>query len=137
AHRAPTDDVRVRRALNISMNRPDLINKVPRRGALTMTIPHAGNPDYGIKPEDMPAHYAEPDVAEAKKLLAAAGFADGLKISRGEDGNPADAEVIREHWAAIGVELEIVTYAAGTYSPRDLDYPHHVYLGPAGPYPDP
>ncbi|HSJ56585.1 MAG TPA: ABC transporter substrate-binding protein, partial [Anaerolineae bacterium] len=70
---APFDDVRVRRAFALSTDRDHLAN-VTLAGALA---PATG----GFVPPGMPGHLPgtalAPDVAQARELLAAAGFPDG------------------------------------------------------------
>ena len=73
AKRKPYDDPRVRKALTLVLDRDRIVNAVTRLGevpAFTITPPGTGDnyqPPAGLRP----------DIAEAKRLLAAAGFPDG------------------------------------------------------------
>ncbi|MES2468122.1 MAG: peptide ABC transporter substrate-binding protein [Verrucomicrobiota bacterium] len=73
AKRKPYDDPRVRKALTLVLDRDRIVNAVTRLGevpAFTITPPGTG--DNYQPPAGLP-----PDIAEAKRLLAEAGFPDG------------------------------------------------------------
>lgn len=136
----PMNDVRVRRALQISIDRADLINKVITTGWPVMSIPWQTLPDYGIAVKDMPAHYRAPDIAEAKKLLSAAGLSNGFTLELHDipassfTGNAA--EVLREQWKAIGADFKNIQHPPGWSSPAE-NYPGHFGGAPWTSYPDP
>ena len=73
AKRKPYDDPRVRKALTLVLDRDRIVNAVTRLGevpAFAITPPGTGDnyqPPAGLRP----------DIAEAKRLLAEAGFPDG------------------------------------------------------------
>lgn len=74
--KAPLDDARVRKAINLAINR-DQFTKVTTLGL--------GSPASSLLPKEYWAHnpslkYTQ-DVARAKELLAAAGYPDGLELS--------------------------------------------------------
>ena len=68
----PLDQVKVRRALALSIDRQQLVEKITMAGEL---------PAYSYTPPDVNGYHAEPmlryDVAQARALLAAAGYPDG------------------------------------------------------------
>jgi oligopeptide transport system substrate-binding protein len=70
--RKPFDDVRVRRALAMAIDRQQIVDKVAKGGQL---------PAYALTPPDpygyQPKAAIEYDVTKARSLLAAAGYADG------------------------------------------------------------
>jgi oligopeptide transport system substrate-binding protein len=73
AKRKPYDDPRVRKALTLVLDRDRIVNAVTRLGevpAFTITPPGTGD-NY------QPPAGLHPDITEAKRLLAAAGFPDG------------------------------------------------------------
>ena len=73
AQRKPYDDPRVRKALTLVLDRDRIVNAVTRLGeipAFAITPPGAG--DNYQPPAGLP-----PDIAEAKRLLAEAGYPDG------------------------------------------------------------
>jgi len=80
----PFNDVRVRQALSLALDRDELIKTLfEGRGSLNNAVP-AGLESWHLDPRsaDMGpnAKYYKRDVDAAKKLLADAGHADGLKV---------------------------------------------------------
>ena len=71
--RKPFDDVRVRKALNLAIDREQITRDVMRLGQLPQT--HFVPP--GIRGYEPPETAISFDVAQARKLLAEAGFPDG------------------------------------------------------------
>ncbi len=97
--RPPLDDIRVRMALNLSVDRPLLVEQVTRGGQ---------RPAYGYTPDGM-SGYSTPqplsyDVEKAKALLAEAGFPNGegfppmdILINTSENHKKI-GEAIQEMW---------------------------------------
>lgn len=77
--RKPFDDPRVRKALALAVDRQLLVDKVTKGGQLPGTgfVP-AGVPGYP------PSDIAETDIAEAKRLLAEAGYPNGKGFPKTE-----------------------------------------------------
>lgn len=113
--RPPLDDVRVRRALSLAINRDALVSKVVRgagKPAYVFTPPGAG---YAA---DVPAFMqvatqAERE-AEAKRLLAAAGYEGGKGfpmlelMTTSRDVQRVMAETIQAMWKEVlGIHVEI------------------------------
>jgi oligopeptide transport system substrate-binding protein len=105
--RAPLDHPLVRRALALALDRPALVDQVLRGGqqsALTFVPPGLGGyaPSAGFKP----------DVAEARRLLAEAGYPEGkglpvLELSTWT--NTPVLEAIQQMWRReLGVQTTIV-----------------------------
>lgn len=104
--KAPFNDVRVRKALNMAINREQL--QAVALGGGGRLAP------YGISPyapqwrddDPLPAY----DVEGAKKLLAEAGFPNGLDVTltcrEGDYQKPA-SEVVQANWAEIGVNCKV------------------------------
>jgi peptide/nickel transport system substrate-binding protein len=115
--RKPLDDVRVRRALDLALDRNEIIQKGIGKADLSGPIP-AGHPSYALKPEELPAHYSKPDLDGARQLLAQAGQANGFKIRlQVEGGHPYNerlCQVMQQNWKKIGVDAEIIVYPAGS-----------------------
>lgn len=112
----PLADSRVRKALDMATDRQDMIEKA-RFGAAELTgfIP-AGQGDWSIALDKLPAWYAARDVEGAKALLAEAGVSDltiEIKCSRPEQ--VAIALVAKENWAEIGVNAEVLQMEYGAY----------------------
>ena len=107
--RAPFNDVRVRRAFALAVNREDLVNHVTRGGqqpAYNYTPP--GFPDYHPK-----AHITG-TLEDARRLLAEAGYPEGRGLPAVEihfntsENHQAIAEAIQAMWRRnLGVEVTL------------------------------
>ena len=137
----PYDDVRVRKALSMAVNKAAILDAV-FQGSGTA----AKNPipptiwSYNDAIVDDPY-----DPEAAKKLLAEAGIT-GLKpklwampVSRPYNPNAKRmAEMIQADWKAVGVDAEIVSYEWGEYLKRTKEGEHEtVLLGWTGDNGDP
>ena len=109
--RPPLDDVRVRRALSLAIDRDSLVNDVVRgagRAASCFTPPGAGyDASFALAPR-------LDQVAQARALLAAAGYPEGagfptLEImTTSRDVQRIMAETIQSMWQKIlGIHVEI------------------------------
>ncbi len=102
----PFDDVRVRKALNMAINREQL-QAVALGGGGKLT-------PYGISPYAPQWSDQDPlpdyDVEGARKLLAEAGFPNGFDVTltcrEGDYQKPA-SEVVQANWAEIGVNCKV------------------------------
>ena len=106
----PTKDVRVRRALSLGTDRKGVIDTVLfGYGEVGTKIP-CGEIPYGwCEGKDPPLPYYQYDPEQAKKLLADAGYPNGLDLTV-QVSLPLDvqtAEVLAEQWKKIGVNLKI------------------------------
>ncbi len=102
----PLDDVRVRQALSLAIDRKTIVDRV-LHGFATVTGTQAGPFDFGYKAEPLPAY----DPARAKQLLAEAGYPNGFSVSMQVPRryiNSADVgQVIAQEFAAIGVKADL------------------------------
>jgi len=102
----PLDDVRVRQALSLAIDRKTIVERV-LRGFATVTGTQSGPFDFGYKAEPLPAY----DPARAKQLLAEAGYPNGFPIRMQVPRryiNSADVgQVIAQEFAAIGVKADL------------------------------
>jgi dipeptide transport system substrate-binding protein len=118
----PLDNVEVRRALDMAINKKAIIESVYQG---------AGQPAKAPMPPtqwsyDGNLKMASYDTAKAKALLAKAGFPNGFDITLWampvqRPYNPNAklmAEMIQSDWAKIGVKAKIVTYEWGEYIKR-------------------
>jgi peptide/nickel transport system substrate-binding protein/oligopeptide transport system substrate-binding protein len=112
--RGPLRDPNVRRALNQAVNVPEILRTVwsGRGVAATGSIPPAlGGSDAGRKP------YAY-DTAAARRLLRAAGFANGFAVQLWRSGTNVEfgrvAQAIQAQLAGVGVQVEIVSRDASS-----------------------
>lgn len=115
--KAPFDDARVRKALAMSINRQELVDRVTRGGQF---------PAYGLTPP-LSGLYPkvvafEEDVAAAKALLAEAGFPDGkgfptfTLIYNTSEGHKKIAEYVQQKWAeTLGIDCAIENQEWATF----------------------
>jgi oligopeptide transport system substrate-binding protein len=97
--RKPLDDVRVRRALSLAMDRGELTSRLLAGGE---------QPAYSLVPPGMPGYEAprceKENVEKARQLLAEAGYAGGRGFPQLEitfnthEGHQAIAQLIRKQW---------------------------------------
>ncbi len=122
----PLDDVRVRRALALALDRRQLVEHVTRGGQ---------EPAYNLTPPDIAGYTARArlteDLAEARRLLAAAGFPDGKGFPHLEllyntnDGHRQIAEAVQQMWKkGLGIEVSLANQEAKVWSDtmRQLNY---------------
>jgi oligopeptide transport system substrate-binding protein len=124
--RKPLDDVRVRRALALALDREEI----------TRTATAAGEvPALSLVPPGMP-HYDAPtlgseDVAEARRLLAAAGYPDGRGFPKLQilynthEAHQTIAELVRKQWQhnlGINVDTRNEEWASYQSSVRQMQY---------------
>jgi ABC-type transport system substrate-binding protein len=108
----PLNDVRVRRALNMAIDKTRIVRIINNRAV----------PANQVLPPLMPGYdkaytgYAF-DREQAKKLLAEAGYPNGFRttlFANNTDPNPRIAQAIQQDLAAIGVRVELKTQAQST-----------------------
>jgi peptide/nickel transport system substrate-binding protein len=139
--RAPFDDLKVRQAVAMAINKAEIIAALypPTAEAATQFVPPGifGHTD-GLA--DWPY-----DPGRARELLTEAGYADGFQtalwvmpVSRGYYPNPDRVgEAIQANLATVGVQAEIITYDWGTYLDRVFAGEADLFLlGWMADYPD-
>jgi peptide/nickel transport system substrate-binding protein len=124
----PWNDKRVRQALSMSLDRDGYlkVQDLTKKGNFNSHLPPALPPFY-MSPRDSAqefgpnAKYFKKDIAEAKKLLAAAGFENGLsfKLVANIDRYGAEAkqawELIAQTIAEAGFKAELTYQEYGAY----------------------
>ena len=115
----PLLDVRVRRALNLAINRKALTDRI-LQGAATEANQWMPKNTFGYNPQvtDIPN-----DVAEAKKLLTEAGFPEGFKLTLHAPNDrypqgPETAQAVAQFWTRIGVKTQVEVVPWAVYSGR-------------------
>jgi peptide/nickel transport system substrate-binding protein len=111
----PFDDVRVRQALKLVVDRQAMIDTV----LLGFGEPGADNP----VPLGAPASYVpdppQPDIERAKELLAEAGHEEGLKLdlytAEGVPGMVRMAQVFAEQAKPAGFDINVIVTPADSY----------------------
>jgi len=102
--REALEDVRVRRALLLALNRTEWVNSVFRGNATVASqyvhpVVFGYDPGIGVERHDR---------VEARRLLVEAGFADGFDVTLGHGfANPGTIAAIVEDLAAIGVRVHV------------------------------
>ncbi len=109
SRKLPFNDVRVRQAMNMAVNR-DAIVEILLHGATVTANQPAGRYVLGYDPGAPPYPY---DPAKARALLASAGHPDGFRFTLETAGNGAAALSVYQQVAAdlkkVGVTMEIRT----------------------------
>jgi len=126
----PFKDVRVRKALNMAIDR-EAIRKVTMRGlsipAAIMVAPgvhgHAKDIDVAMKP----------DVAGARKLLAEAGYPDGFEFTLDCPNNryvndERICQALVSMWAKAGVRVKLNSMPFANFIPKILKHDTSAYL---------
>ena len=120
----PFDDVRVRKALDLAIDRQDLINKMAF-GDSRFAGPIV--PDlqpWALPQEEVDSFYAM-DREQSKQLLSAAGYADGLNVEL-KIQNVADlsklSEIVLGHLETVGIRCKIALQELGIHLAQTL-YP--------------
>jgi peptide/nickel transport system substrate-binding protein len=114
----PFNDLRVRQAIHLAMDRQEANKAVTfDEGAISGPVVVTGKTGWFIPTDDLlklPG-YRQPkdqDIAQAKQLLAAAGFPSGFKTTLGykpaESVTPADSQVVQAQLKKIGVDVDLV-----------------------------
>jgi len=113
--RPPLNDVRVRHALSLALDRESLVTKVLKAGQQpALTFAPAGLGGY------QPVTLLHEDVAEARRLLAEAGFPDGKGFPKLElitwPVSTAQIEAIQQMWRErLGIDIGIRQHEAKTH----------------------
>lgn len=118
----PLDDLRVRQALDMAINRDAIINAVYQGAGTPATNPMPPS-QWSFNDSLKNAPY---DVEQAKKLLAEAGVPEGTEIDLWampvqRPYNPNAklmSEMIQADWAKVGIKAKIVSYEWGEYLKR-------------------
>lgn len=119
----PFNDVRVRRALNMAVNKQEIIDKYYGGEAEMFTFPmHPEYVGYHQPLKEQPASVQELfkyDPAKAKKLLAEAGYANGFSFKMQVcTCNPDQMELmplVAAYLEGVGVKMEIVPMEYGAH----------------------
>jgi peptide/nickel transport system substrate-binding protein len=120
--RPPLNDQRVWEAIDLAVDRDDLINKMAfGEGKYTGPVP--ADLEYYSLPQDELRDFYKVDLTKAKELLSAAGYPDGFELDTPVE-NVTDmtkcAEVVKEHLAKIGVRTNLQPKELGVYLAQHL-----------------
>ncbi len=126
----PLSDVRVRRALDMAIDKKAIIDQVYEGRAQMAVAPMSPLQwSYDKTLQDTPRN-----LKQAKALLTQAGYPNGFELTLWmppHQSNPNPrlmAEMIQSDWKKMGVEAKIVTYEWGEYVKRALNGEHDALL---------
>lgn len=125
--RAPLDDPRVRRALNMAIDKRSIVENVTRAGQI---------PARGLVPPNLPGYESalcdDYNPEEARRLLAEAGYPGGRGFPSGfqlmyntNDMHQSIAELVQSQWKReLGIDVEIrgQEWAAYLSRQKNLEY---------------
>ncbi|OIJ20413.1 glutathione ABC transporter substrate-binding protein [Anaerobacillus alkalidiazotrophicus] len=125
--KAPFDDVRVRQAISMAVNKDIIIDGLLDGFGTPAVGPLAPNV-FGFNENVSPISY---DVEKAKELLAEAGYEDGFKTTIWTNDNPArmdTAEFVQSQLKEIGVDVEIEVMEWGAYLAGTASGEHDMFI---------
>ena len=113
-NKAPMDDVRVRQAIDLAINKQAILEVVYQNTGII--APGPMSPTTWAFNNDLPEHAYDPEAA--KELLAEAGYPEGfdITITANEDQVRLDiCEMVQAQLSQIGINVEIVTLEWGAF----------------------
>ena len=134
----PVKDVRVRQALNLAVNRQEIVDTLLHGKGKPAAVFPSSPISIGFPADLKPYPY---DPAKAKKLLAEAGYPNGFSIklfalpTGGFTQYLQLAEIVAGYWEAIGVKTSIVPTDIGAFRPLYIANPQSPKIvGQAGTF---
>ncbi|MFD2629272.1 glutathione ABC transporter substrate-binding protein [Oceanobacillus kapialis] len=127
AQKEPFDDVRVRQAISMAINKEALIDGV-YNGVGIPAIGPLAPPVFGY---DESVEGLEYNVEEAKSLLAEAGYEDGFETTIWTNDNEQrvdTAVAIQEQLSEIGIDVQIEELEWGAYLERTANGEHDMFI---------
>ena len=125
----PMKDVRVRKAISLAIDRPLIVDRI--MGGLAVPARQLV-PDFMVG-TDKSIGLEEPNVEEAKRLLAEAGYPNGFKLTI---GSPNDryindskiAQAVAQMLTRAGIETDVDAVTASVFFKRRNNYEFSLYL---------
>jgi peptide/nickel transport system substrate-binding protein len=131
----PFTDPRVRKAMDLATNKPEIIDKaLGGAGVITGPIVY-GWEDYGIPPDQLPY---KTDVDAAKKLMADAGYANGFEVTgvtlpEGDgSGFYPGLATAAEQWKKIGITVKLQPLEVGAWLVKNNTLDYDMLIGNRG-----
>jgi peptide/nickel transport system substrate-binding protein len=129
-------DERVREAMDISLNRDAMIEKLCF-GEGNYTGPVSWGLDFWSLPQDELRQRYKRDVAKARQLLEAAGVTDLTLEMKFPSGSTADlASMIKQQWAEAGITVDLVPQELGAWVADLFANNYQLMVGGGLPYGD-
>lgn len=125
--KTPYDDVRVRQAISMAINKDDIIEGIYEGTAIPAVGPIAPGV-FGYDPSVTPIPY---DVDQARELLAEAGYADGFDATIWTNDNPARiqiAEYVQSKLSEININVSIEVVEWGAYLDGTAEGNHEMFI---------
>lgn len=126
--KAPFNDIRVRKAVYLGIDHKGLLDRLyGGQGAINPPVIAATMKDWALPPEELAKFpgFRQPktqDIAEAKRLLAEAGYANGLTVSAICDATLTmpvkNIQVVADHLRAVGITISVECVEPAMYSKR-------------------
>lgn len=115
----PLRDVRVREALSLAINRKAIVSRI-LQGTVTEANQWMPANTFGYNPE---VKDIANDPAQAKKLLAEAGYPEGFRLTVHVPGDryplaPEAMQAVAQFWARIGVKVDLQVVPWSVYASR-------------------
>jgi len=115
----PWADRRVRQAVNMAINRQDILNKVYNGEGQYSGHVAAGYGPWVIPEAELRAKWEKYDLPKAKKLMAAAGHSKGFDVTLSTFSTPLDfpaiAALIKSYLQRININVQIVPQDAAAF----------------------
>ncbi|MGE0058451.1 MAG: ABC transporter substrate-binding protein [Dehalococcoidia bacterium] len=134
-------DDRVRQAMYRVVNRQQILDLVfASKGVLPPALLQAGLANYQLSAKDTEQYYKQ-DLAEGKRLLAAAGWDANREVqltTRPDGLNSQAAEVIAQQFATLGIKNRVVPVAGGAWLSETMargEYEMNISSSPGGDTP--
>ncbi len=129
----PLDDVRVRRALSMAVNRAVLVDRI-NEGAAVATGQFVPEGFFGHFADIAPERF-DPD--GARRLLEAAGWGNGFRLTLTTSNDrifnaPQMVQAIAQMWTRIGVQTTVELMPHAVFTPRRNRYELPVFLSSWG-----
>jgi peptide/nickel transport system substrate-binding protein len=116
----PWADRRVRQAMNLAINRAEIIQKVYNGEGEYSGHVAAGYGPWVIPQAELKSKWEKYDVPTAKKLMAAAGYSKGFDINLSTFSTPLDfpamAALIQNQLKAININVNVVAQDPATFA---------------------
>ncbi|WP_202077466.1 glutathione ABC transporter substrate-binding protein [Caldalkalibacillus salinus] len=127
AEKAPFDDVRVRQAISMAINKDDIIDGIYEGTG----VPAIGPIAPGVFGYDDTVTPIEYDIEKAKELLAEAGHEDGFSTTIWTNDNPDRiqmAEYVQDKLGDLNIEVEVEVLEWGAYLDSTANGQHDMFI---------